>query len=77
MMSLKDEFVVEDPFVEVKDGDIESVETDFTGDGTRIVHLKNGLMLWGKFRRKRRCGIGSLTGAPLEARGKNREERSD
>lgn len=66
---LKDEFVVEDPFVEVKDEDIESVETDFNDDGTRIIHLKNGLMLWGKFKRKRRYGLGSLSGAPLEAKG--------
>ena len=67
---IKDEFVVEDPFIEVKDEDIESVETDFNDDGTRIIHLKNGLMLWGKFKRKRRYGLGSLSGAPLEARGK-------
>lgn len=47
ILNLKDEFVVEDPFVEVKDEDIKSVETDFNDDGTRIIHLKNGLMLWG------------------------------
>ena len=69
ILNLKDEFVVEDPFVEVKDEDIKSVETDFNDDGTRIIHLKNGLMLWGKFRRKRRYGLGSITGAPLEAKG--------
>ena len=68
-MNLKDEFVVEDPFVEVKDEDIKSVETDFNDDGSRIIHLKNGLMLWGKFKRKRRYGLGSMSGAPLEAKG--------
>ena len=62
---------LKDPFVEVKDEDIESVETDFNDDGTRIIHLKNGLILWGKFKRKRRYGLGSLSGAPLEAKGKS------
>ena len=69
ILNLKDEFVVEDPFVEIKDEDIKSVETDFNDDGTRIIHLKNGLILWGKFRRKRRCGLGSISGGPLEAKG--------
>ena len=62
------DFIVQDPFFEVKDEDI-----DFTDDASKYeiqsVHLKNGFVLTGKFRKKRRVGHGSLTGAPLENKG--------
>ena len=56
-------FVVEDPFVEVKDEQIECT------DDSSTIHLKNGFTLCGKFRKKRRCGFGGLTGPSLERKG--------
>ena len=61
-------FVVEDPFIEVKDEQIECVD-EYSTDEVQIYHLKNGFTLCGKLRKKRRCGFGSLTGASLERKG--------
>ena len=61
-------FVVEDPFIEVKDEQIECTDESSTEE-TQIIHLKNGFTLCGNFRKKRRCGVGSLTGASLERKG--------
>ena len=61
-------FVVEDPFIEVKDEEIEHVEEEFK-DEPKMIHLRNGYVVCGKFRKKRRCGFGSLSGKPLEEKG--------
>jgi len=63
-----DTFVVEDPFIEVKDEHIDYID-DSSTDDAQMIHLKNGFILCGKFRKKRRCGFGSLTGASLERKG--------
>ena len=57
-------FVVEDPFIEVKDEQIECVD-----ESSEMIHLKSGFTLCGKLRKKRRCGFGSLTGVSLERKG--------
>lgn len=70
IIGTNNEFVVEDPFCEVNDDDIEYVDDDSKHE-THSIHLKNGFILCGTFRKKRRIGIGSLTGAPLEEKGIN------
>ena len=66
-----DGFVVEDPYVEVKDEDIEYVDDELLYDrNCREIHLKNGLILSGEFRKKKRVGYGMLSGPALERRGK-------
>ena len=67
-----DGFVVEDPYVEVKDDDIEYVDDELVYDrNCREIHLKNGLVLSGEFRKKKRVGYGMLSGPALERRGNN------
>ena len=61
-------FVIEDPFIEVKDEEIDHTEETFK-DEPKMIHLRNGYVVCGKFRKKRRCGYGSLSGKPLEERG--------
>ena len=66
--NIDNNFVVEDPFFEVKEEDIE-FEEEATKHESQTIHLKNGFILCGKFRKKRRVGFGSLSGSPLEEKG--------
>ena len=67
-----DGFVVEDPYIEVKDEDVKYVDDELLYDrNCREIHLKNGLILSGEFRKKKRVGYGMLSGPALERRGNN------
>ena len=61
-------FVIEDPFIEIKDEEIDHAEETFK-DEPKMIHLRNGYVICGKLRKKKRCGCGSLSGKPLEERG--------
>ena len=61
-------FIIEDPFIEVKDEEIDHTEETFE-DEPKMIHFRNGYVVCGKFRKKRRCGYGSLSGKPLEEKG--------
>ena len=61
-------FVIEDPFFEVKDEHIDHLDESSTEE-TQLIHLKNGFIISGRFRKRRRCGLGRLAGPSLEAKG--------